>query len=110
AAPPATACEAPAVAGRGLMVWSVSLSGTLGYPVPLLLPGVLVVRPVDRVGEGERLHLAGRVEGRKGLDLFGELDLGGIERRRVVLALGHGDCRIGLEHEVDQLLALGHRR
>src|SRR4051812_38399332 len=82
----------PPATGREVASFALfRLSGTLRYPVPLLGPGILVFGPVDRVGEGQRLHRSGRVEGRKRGDLVGQLDLGRIERGRIVLSFGDRD-------------------
>src|SRR6185437_6615960 len=76
---------APAATGRGICDVLSRLSRTFGDPIPLLGPGVFVLRPVDRVGEGQRLHRSGRVVGRQRLDLLGHFHLGRIERRGIVL-------------------------
>jgi hypothetical protein len=49
----------------------------------------LVAVPVGRIGEGQPVERAGRIEGRQRRDLLAEVDLGRIERRRIVLPLGN---------------------
>src|SRR5690606_2986226 len=75
----------------------------------LLRPFLLVAVPVRRVGECQRLERAGGIEGGQGGDLLAQVHLVRIQRRRIVLALGDGDRRGRLEHEVEQFLAGLHR-
>src|SRR6056297_2052005 len=65
----------------------------------------LVAVPVGRIGEGERCERAGRIIGRQGRDLVAQIDLGPVERGRIVLPFGHGDGGLGRQHEVQEFLA-----